>query len=280
MAKIIRATQTLFGGTGVTSDFGEFGSLAAGTPTTTKTPSVIQSLAAWGLGWAAATIGVFVPAYQDMNAVHYLAFYQICYLLQMGVAEYDAGTTYYTNSVAQYNGQFYVSLVDNNAGNEPDISPSQWQSGLPGAEITGVIKQYAGVTAPAGYLLCNGAAVNRTTYAALFSIVGTLYGIGDGSTTFNIPDLRGRVAVGYLSGDSYFGTLGESGGEETHTLTTNEMPSHSHTVIRDMGGSAGAGAGPAWTNGSTTGPSTNPTGGGEAHNNLQPYLTVNHIIKY
>jgi hypothetical protein len=127
MSKIVRATQTIFGGTGVTSDFGEFGSLAAGTPTTTKNPATIQSLPAWLAGWAAATIGTLIPAYQDMNAVHYLAFYQICYLLQMGIAEYDTGTTYYTNSIVQYNGVLYQSLIDTNLNNEPDTSPSDWQ---------------------------------------------------------------------------------------------------------------------------------------------------------
>ena len=109
MTKITRATQTIFGGTGVTSDFGEFGSLAASAPVTTKNPATIQSLPAWLAGWAAATIGTLIPAYQDMNSVHFLAFYQICYILQMGISEYDAGTSYYTNSVCQFNGQFYIS---------------------------------------------------------------------------------------------------------------------------------------------------------------------------
>ena len=126
MAKITRAYQKIFGGTGVTSDFGEFGSLALGTPTTTKDPATIQSLAAWLGGWAQATIGTLIPAYQDMNSVHYLAFYQICYLLQMGIAEYDSETTYYIDSIVQFNGIQYQSLVDNNIGNQPDTSPSQW----------------------------------------------------------------------------------------------------------------------------------------------------------
>jgi hypothetical protein len=127
MAKITRATQTIFGGTGSTSNFGQFGSLAASSPTTTKTPSVIQGLAAWLAGWQAATIGAFIPAYQDMNSVHYLAFYQICYILQMGIAEYDSSTTYYTNSIVQYNGVQYQSLIDNNTGNEPDANPNSWK---------------------------------------------------------------------------------------------------------------------------------------------------------
>jgi microcystin-dependent protein len=275
----VRATQTIFGGTGVTSDFGEFGSLAAGTPTTSKTPSVIQSLPAWLAGWAAATIGTLIPAYQDMNSVHYLAFYQICYILQMGIAEYDSGTTYYTNSVAQFGGQFYVSLVDNNTGNEPDVSPTQWQSGIPGAEITGVIKQFAGVTAPNGYFICDGSAKSRSTYASLFSVVGTIYGIGDGSTTFNIPDLRTKVPVGYSSGDPNFGALGDTGGEVSHTLTVNELPPHNHPINAALSDFTGGGVTEIFQ---SSGPNVNTgnTGGGAAHNNLQPFLTVNHIIKY
>lgn len=70
--------------------------------------------------------------------------------------------------------------------------------------------------------MCDGSAVSRTTYATLFTAIGTAYGTGDGSTTFNIPDLRGRIAVGKNA--ATFSTLGATGGEETHTLTTPEIP--------------------------------------------------------
>lgn len=279
MAKIVRATQTIFGGTGSTSNFGQFGSLAAMSPVTTKTPSVIQQLSAWLAGWQAATIGTLIPAYQDMNSVCYLAFYQICYILQMGVAEWDSGTIYYVNSVAQFSGQFYVSLVDNNLNNEPDTSPTQWQSGLPGAEITGVIKQFAGVISPSGYFICDGSAISRTTYAALFTVCGTNYGAGDGMTTFNIPDLRTRVPVGYQSGDANFGTLGNSGGEVSHTLTIPEIPAHAHQVVTSFGAGSSAIVQQSVAQASTA-ESTSSIGGNGSHNNLQPYLTINHIIKY
>lgn len=281
MAKITRAYQKIFGGTGTTSDFGEFGSLAAGSPTTTKDPATIQSLAAWLGGWAQATIGALIPAYQDMNSVHYLAFYQICYLLQMGIPEWDSQTTYYTNSIVQYNGVLYTSLQDSNTNQEPDTQPSYWQSGLPSAESIGVVKQFAGSVAPAGYFICDGAAKSRSTYAGLFAIIGTIYGIGDGSTTFNIPNMQTRVPVGYSSGDDTFGTLGNSGGEKTHTLVTAEVPALTVTInTRNNDSSAGDANAAVRAQAINTTMTATTNGGGGAHNNLQPYLTLNHIIKY
>lgn len=85
---------------------------------------------------------------------------------------------------------------------------------------------FAGSVAPEGYLLCDGSAVSRTTYATLFEVIGTTYGAGDGSTTFNVPDLTGRVVIG-VSGTH---ALASTGGSETVTLTTSELPAHSHEV--------------------------------------------------
>jgi microcystin-dependent protein len=92
--------------------------------------------------------------------------------------------------------------------------------------IAGIIKMFAGSTAPTGYLLCDGSAVSRSTYADLFAAIGTIYGTGDGSTTFNLPDLSGRVAMGTSS--TY--TLGSTGGEESHVLLDTEIPEHVHEV--------------------------------------------------
>lgn len=111
----------------------------------------------------------------------------------------------------------------------------------------GSMTAYAGTIAPAGWLLCDGTAVSRSLYADLFSVISTTFGSGDGSTTFNLPDLRGRVPVGLdnLGGVdagrlSVANTLGGSGGAETHTLTTGEIPSHTHantaTVSSDSAG--------------------------------------------
>ena len=93
----------------------------------------------------------------------------------------------------------------------------------------GVINMWATTTAPTAWLLCDGTAVSRTTYASLFAVISTTYGVGDGSTTFNLPNLKGKVPVGRDSGDASFDTMGESGGAKTHTLTSAEMPVHTHT---------------------------------------------------
>lgn len=141
----------------------------------------------------------------------------------------------------------------------------------------GCIVPYAGSSAPNGYLLADGSAVSRTTYAALFAIIADTYGAGDGSTTFNLPNLKGRVPVGYNAAETEFDALGETGGEKTHTLTTTEMPSHSHNMPQATGGS---GVGQIGGTGLTRGPvNTDAAGSGGAHNNLQPYITLNYIIK-
>ena len=154
-----------------------------------------------------------------------------------------------------------------------------------GSSITGSITIYAGSTAPTGYLLCDGSAVSRSTYSDLFDIIGTTYGTGDGSTTFNLPNLKGKVVVGQDSNDTDFDTLGETGGEKTHTLITEEIPSHSHDGLKNIQyvytGSGTNGAGVALNTGTNDARiTTYNAGGGQAHNNLQPYIVLNYIIKY
>jgi microcystin-dependent protein len=97
----------------------------------------------------------------------------------------------------------------------------------------GVISQFAGSTAPNGYLVCDGAAVSRSTYSDLFNSIGTTYGNGNGSTTFNIPNFQGRVPVGVGTAPSGSGVsakaLATTGGNETVTLTTANMAAHTHS---------------------------------------------------
>lgn len=93
---------------------------------------------------------------------------------------------------------------------------------------TGSINAYAGSVAPSGWLLCDGTAVSRATYADLFALISTTYGAGDGATTFNLPNLKGRVIVGRDAAQTEFDALAETGGAKTHTLAESEIPSHLH----------------------------------------------------
>ena len=142
----------------------------------------------------------------------------------------------------------------------------------------GSIFMYASNTIPSKWLLCNGQEINREEYSNLFSIIGTTYGEGDGETTFNLPNLKGRVPVGIDDNDYDFDVLGKTGGEKEHTLTINEMPEHAHQMGSDHN-TFGAGSYPNDRLYDGTNFSTKETGGGQAHNNLQPYIVLNYIIK-
>lgn len=98
-----------------------------------------------------------------------------------------------------------------------------------GLAPAGSVMQYAGAVAPSGWLICDGTNVNRSTYADLFAVVGTTYGAGDGSTTFGLPNLKGKVIVGLDGTQTEFNQLGETGGQNSVTLTTDQIPSHVHT---------------------------------------------------
>ena len=173
----------------------------------------------------------------------------------------------------------------------------------------GTILPFAGLTVPnSSFLLCDGAAISRTTYSKLFVIIGTTYGVGDNSTTFNLPDFRSRFGLGAGAGTGLTNRqIGVKGGTENETLTINQMPSHNHTGTAlsagnhshttDIGSvvqSAGSYTTNDWTyrtnkssgfqTSSTNGEHThalsiNNTGGDQAHNNMPPFITINYIIK-
>lgn len=160
----------------------------------------------------------------------------------------------------------------------------------------GSISMYAGSTAPTGYLLCDGSAVSRTTYADLFTAIGTTYGTGDGSTTFNVPNVKGKVPVGRDSADTSFDTLGETGGHkqlQAHTHSVSQT-NHSHSQFVSANPGSGGSAVRIDYDADSTGASAYPqgvvTGGANANitilnagggnaENLQPYIVFNYIIK-
>lgn len=150
-------------------------------------------------------------------------------------------------------------------------------SGGSGGMPVGAVIPYAGASAPPGWLLANGVAVSRVTYAALFARIGTAYGAGDGSTTFNLPDLRDRFPVG--TGYSY--TPGSVGGANSVTLTVDQLPPHQHPTISNsyFYEVALAGGGSAEVVQRNTNAMTGYTGGGDPHENRPPYLGLTFIIR-
>ena len=166
----------------------------------------------------------------------------------------------------------------------------------------GSVIPYAGVTPPQTFLLCDGKAVSRITYSLLFSVISTTYGVGDSTSTFNLPDLRGRTIIGSGTGPSLTNrTINQSGGAETVTLTTAQIPAHNHTGNTSTDGwhthtmnnnyssgntSAAYDESGDGTKSSTDGAGShshslyiNNTGGGGAHENMQPFRVLNYIIK-
>lgn len=231
-------------------------------------------------------------------------------------AEVDTGTD---------DAKFLTAKAINDSHNVPMVAPStsgnimtsngtDWVSAAPPTSVpTGSMLDFAGTAVPTGYLACDGSAISRTTYAALFTAISTTWGVGNGTTTFNIPDFSRRVAVG--SGGSGTGTLGNAvgntGGEETHTLSSGELAAHTHDGSGMSAGSDGAhthtvqssataGGGNTSINASvptdrlttagitttsngahthTISGNTGSTGSGTAHNNMQPSAVVLKIIK-
>lgn len=156
-------------------------------------------------------------------------------------------------------------------------------------ERVGVTIETGAPSVLAGYLAEDGTAVSRTTYSGLFAEIGTAFGVGDGSTTFNVPDTLGRViinvdgAANRITSASLNGanadTLGGAGGLETHTLTTAQMPAHTHPIPTGTAAGAPSAEIATSTNSNET-ETTSSTGGGGAHSNTQPWITKNKYIRF
>lgn len=159
---------------------------------------------------------------------------------------------------------------------------------LNNAAPIGSIKAFAGSGAPEGWLVAQGQLVSKDAYPKLWSVLGNIYGQSN-TTSFYLPNMKGKTLVGLSTGDSDFGTLGKSGGAKEHKLTVNEMPVHRHTV-KFVGGAANGNhnvmpgtskdANPSYPNEMRNGTFIQDAGGDVAHNNIQPYITMNYIIKY
>lgn len=162
--------------------------------------------------------------------------------------------------------------VNNGTDTIRAVVPSTLDSKVSALTNIGEIKLWGNTTPPFQWLLCDGTAVSRTTYADLFALISTTYGTGDGSTTFNLPDLSGRSPLG-VSG-AY--ALASTGGAETVTLVTAELPAHTHTVNNISNARSTVGSGSA--SATPTSDPSGSTGGGGAHNNLPPFLTFYFII--
>jgi microcystin-dependent protein len=180
------------------------------------------------------------------------------------------------------------------------------------SNVPGMISQYAGTTSPNGWMICDGSEVSRTTYSALYSAIGNSYGSGNGSTTFNLPNLKGRVPVGLDSSQTEFDTRGETGGSKTSVAPHDHSIAHDHASFSTSDGAGNhqhsindgghyyiAGGSDFEVGYSRQGGTTSFNG---AHNhaidvpnfsgtsgaasaaatsgNLQPYIVVNYIIKF
>lgn len=167
-----------------------------------------------------------------------------------------------------------VSILDNAIRqiksylNDPTAGPAALIAALIPTGL--IVPGWPTTSAPTGWLICDGSAVSRTTYAALFAVIGTVFGAGNGSTTFNVPDLRDKFIKGKSSD-----AIGDTGGSATHTLTQAELPTFS-SIIEFVTPGAGALDIPT---GGTENANSASMGGNAPHNNLPPYLVLNAIIK-
>lgn len=348
MAALTRITHKIFGGTGASSNFGKFGSALAGAAVTTKDITTIMALAAWDAGWQSAVVGTDnVPTLEEMNGLLYAHSYQTAYLFQSGIAEWDAGTTYHTGSVVRVGAYWYISLQNDNLNNTPPAAASNawWQWANSPVMPAGAMLDYGGITAPAGFFLCDGGTQLRADYAALFAALSVVkacnitngspivtgidttsgfgpgqyvegsgipagtriltvdsgtqvtlnanatssaaismrmspWGLGDGATTFNVPDFRRKMAYGAGNGVA----AGATGGVETVTLTAAQsgVPAHTHTLATEVRTVAATGAsyGLYVAAGTTTITANVPANASAAHDNMPPYLVCTKIVKY
>lgn len=216
--------------------------------------------------------------------------------------EYTAAASEAQTAIGKYNvednADTYALIVGNGTSDSArsNAATIDWQGNYLGQAMAGIIQMFAGATPPAGWLVCDGSAVSRDDYAVLYAVIGDTWGAGDNSTTFNLPDLRGRAPIGAGTGSGLSArTLAGKVGAETHTLTAAQIPAHSHAfpyptfggdsgkLHYETGGAiSGSGQKYAYIDSDSTNrypaATNNNTGGGGSHNNMQPSVVVNFII--
>ena len=215
-----------------------------------------------------------------------------------GVEWISANTTSVANSINvgvnldSTNADQFISFFGASSGNQPNRVDSDFTynpntnliklDGTAGGIIpTGGIIMWSGAAnaIPTGFALCNGDAISRSTFATLFAAIGTIHGAGDGSSTFNLPDLRNRFIVGAGSGSNY--NVSDTGGADSVTLTVDQIPAHTHTYL-DQYVVIDAGYRPWPANNNDCyfrDKDTSSVGGGQSHENRPPYYALCFIMK-
>jgi hypothetical protein len=188
MAKLPRYTAQVFGTTAGSNQMSEFGSLAAGTPAeysgTTITPTIVQALSAFQSGWYSAVLGQNSPTIQDMNSLFYLTTYQSAYILEMGIGEYDSGTTYYQYSVCQYNGTLYQAN-QTSTGNLP-TSTTYWGILSNPSQLVSETAAYSILPSDSIVLLSAASAAFTSTLPTAVGVLGKSYTIKKIDSTSNV----------------------------------------------------------------------------------------------
>jgi len=234
-------------------------------------------------------VTVDAPFYLIYDATNLNGNYEVVYVIMKSGADVTHAALAHGHTAAE-------TVLMSLSGTELDALQTSLDSAealVATNDLVGEILMYGSASIPDGYLECNGAAVSRTTYATLFGVIGTLFGVGDGSTTFNVPNLKGSVAIGYKSTDSDFNAVGKTGGAKTVNLAhshTQTAHTHSFSGTTNAGGSLGAYGGASNTGATNHTHTFSGTSGGmsDAGSNsqgsstqsiLNPYITLTFIIR-
>jgi len=271
MAKIVRKNQKIFASSPGGNQLGKIGSLAAGSVSYTNDIETMQELPQFLAGLYGILVAGNSPATQDFNSLFNICTYQLAYLFQSGIPEWNTSTEYYTDSLCISGGVIYISNADNNSGNA--VSDETWWRPYSN-EPAGSGKDFWGSSLPRGWVWADGKTIGNASSNAsgranadTFSLYSLLWTAGTDTTlpiytsagvlssrsgsaasdfaankAITIPDKRGRASVGKddLGGTAASRitsatmspngtTVGANGGTQTHTLISNEMPSHGHS---------------------------------------------------